>query len=156
MAVVMILIALVATAAGESNGDIVGVVGIVGIGLMYIALILIALPMQMVMRAMQLRAAVTQDFAAAFDVGYIKRFIALTWKEQLLATLFLMFAALALMLAGALVVCVGMYLAMPVIFFAMWHLDHQLYELYLQRGGEPIPVSPKLSNSAPVLPNPPR
>lgn len=152
--VLMILVAMVTAGIGEANSDAAGVVVIISMGAISIASILIAIPMQLVMRTMQLRAAITQDFAAAFQFGFIKRFIALTWKEQILATFFLMFAGLALMLAGAVVVCVGMYLAMPVIFFAMWHLDHQLYELYLQRGGEPIPVSPKLSNATLVLPIP--
>jgi hypothetical protein len=38
---------------------------------------------------------------------------------------------------------------MAVMMFAQWQLFRQLYELYLARGGEPIPIAAKLEASVP-------
>jgi hypothetical protein len=48
------------------------------------------------------------------------------------------------MAAGLLLCCVGILPATALILVAQYHLFYQLYELYLQRGGEPIPLKPLL------------
>jgi hypothetical protein len=69
-----------------------------------------------------------------------------------LAALFLIAVSILLQFVGLLFFCVGAY-AMPVIAaFASMHLDKQLYELYLARGGEPIPLHPSLLDEPPSLP----
>ena len=103
-------------------------------------------------KPLMLRAIITQDFGAAFDLGFVKRFIVLTWKEQVLATLFLMVAGMILVIAGMMALCVGMYFAIGLLAFCTYHLDRQIYDLYLARGGEPVPLSPKLSDVPPALP----
>ena len=47
------------------------------------------------------------------------------------------------------VFCVGIYFAIVLVYFSWTHLHKQLYTLYLSRGGEPVPLSPKL-NDAPA------
>ena len=91
-----------------------------------------------------IRASLTQEFVAAFNFAFIKRFIALTWKETIIAALFLFVASLLLTAVGAIILCVGIYFATVVVYFCWVHLQKQLYRLYLSRGGEPVPVSPKL------------
>jgi len=99
-----------------------------------------------------IRASIMQDFVPAFNFAFVKRFIALTWKEIILATLFVCVVSIALCAAGAIILCVGMYFAVVPGYFAWVHLHKQLYKLYLSRGGEPIPVSPKLRDDlAPAL-----
>jgi hypothetical protein len=49
-----------------------------------------------------------------------------------------------------LVFCVGIYFAIGLLMFSAYHLDRQVYDLYLARGGEPVPVSPKLRDAPPV------
>jgi hypothetical protein len=44
-----------------------------------------------------------------------------------------------LVMVGYMVFCVGAYAAIALIFVAQAHMYYQLYELYLARGGEPIP-----------------
>jgi hypothetical protein len=100
--------------------------------------------LMVVITPMTIRASIMQEFAPAFNFAFVKRFIALTWKETILATLFLMVASLGLFVAGAIVFCIGMYFATVPIYFCWVHLHKQLYALYLSRGGEPIPFSPKL------------
>jgi hypothetical protein len=82
----------------------------------------------------------------------MKRFLALTWKEAGLAALFTLFASIALTCLGALAFCIGMYFAGVISYFSWVHLQKQLYVLYIQRGGEPLLVSPKLFNVPPPLP----
>ena len=104
----------------------------------------VAVVVMVVITPLTLRAAITQEFASAFNFPFIKRFIALTWKETILASLFLVAASFALLGIGALILCIGMYFATVPIYFCWVHLHKQLYALYLDRGGEPIPLSPKL------------
>jgi hypothetical protein len=108
--------------------------------------------LMVVITPMTIRASIMQEFAPAFNFAFVKRFIALTWKETILATLFLMGASLGLCVLGAIVFCIGMYFATVPIYFCWVHLHKQLYALYLSRGGEPIPFSPKLRDDlAPAL-----
>ena len=100
--------------------------------------------MMLLLVPLKIRACLAQDFAKSFDLGFVKRFVALTWKEIVLSSLFVLVASVVLTLLGMLVFCVGMYFAMVLIYFSWTHLNKQLYQLYLSRGGEPVPLSPKL------------
>jgi hypothetical protein len=100
----------------------------------------------------KVRASLTQDFAKSFDLGFAKRFIALTWKEIILSWIFMMLASIVLTFLGLLVFCIGMYFAFVPVYFCWTHLNKQLYTLYLSRGGEPVPQSPKLRDGPPPLP----
>jgi hypothetical protein len=114
-------------------------------GLLMCAMFVVLVPLK-------LRASLMQEFLPALDATFVKQFLALTWKEVFLSTLFLMVVSLLLQFAGMLVFCVGVY-AVPVITsFATMHLEKQLYVLYLARGGEPIPLSPTLLDEPPPLP----
>ncbi len=108
--------------------------------------------MVLLSKPLMLRAVITQDFGAAFDFGFLKRFIVLTWKEQVLATLFLMIVGMGLLILGVIALCVGMYFTIGLLTFTSYHLDRQIYDLYLARGGEPVPLSPKLRDTPPDLP----
>ncbi|MEY2572642.1 MAG: hypothetical protein QOJ87_855 [Verrucomicrobiota bacterium] len=104
--------------------------------------------MMVVLTPLIIRASIMQEFGPAFNFAFLKRFIALTWKETILAALFLFVASLALCALGAIILCIGMYFATVPVYFCWVHLQKQLYRLYLSRGGEPIPLSPKLRDYA--------
>ena len=106
--------------------------------------VVLVVGLMLVITPLTIRASIMQEFGAAFNLAFLKRFIALTWKEIILATLFLIVASLALCALGAIVFCIGLYFATVPIYFCWIHLHKQLYALYLSRGGEPIPFSPKL------------
>lgn len=106
---------------------------------------LVILAMTMVLVPLKLRAAMMQDFGKAFDLRFVKSFLALTWKETALSMLFVMIIGSLFFALGALALCVGIYLASVLTSFTWMHLHKQLYALYLSRGGEPVPLSPKLS-----------
>lgn len=153
MMVVMLLIfaaqSLVA-GHGEQGENFAAVLLVLLIPLLYLVMMI---SMALLLAPLKVRASLTQDFAKSFDLHFVKRFIALTWKEIIVSSLFLAFASFALTMAGMLFFCVGMYFAMVPIYFAWTHLNKQLYQLYLSRGGEPVVPSPKLRESPPPLPS---
>ena len=108
--------------------------------------------MMVVLTPLILRASMMQDFVPAFNFAFVKRFIALTWKEMILASVFQFVVGAAFGVVGALLLCIGMYFATVPIYFCWVHLHKQLYALYLSRGGEPIPFSPKLRGEVSPLP----
>lgn len=110
--------------------------------------------MMLVLVPLKIRASLTQDFAKSFDFGFVKRFLAVTWKEVVLSSLFVLITGPLLVCLGAVVFCVGINFATVLVYFFWTHLHKQLYALYLSRGGEPIPLSPKLVEASLAPPGP--
>lgn len=108
---------------------------------LYLAVIVIVM---IVLTPLTIRASVTQDFGQSFNLAFVKQFIGLTWKETVLSSLFLVAASFLLTGVGVLLLCIGAYFATVPVYFCWVHLQKQLYALYLSRGGEPVPPSPKL------------
>jgi hypothetical protein len=119
----------------EINGGLVVLVSVLAAVILVASIIvfLVAVPLS-------LRAGLTQDFAAAFSWPFLLDFIGKMWLEMILTALFLGVTGPVIVLAGALVLCVGMYPATAWVSFAQPYLYHQLYELYLRRGGMAIPL----------------
>ena len=101
---------------------------------------------------LMVRATITQDFKSAFNLRFVKSFLALTWKELLAAMLFMLGVGLCLMVLAVVTCYIGAIIAAPVVLFSWHHLQKQLYQLYLARGGEAVPLSPKLLDGPPPLP----
>ncbi len=114
--------------------------------------ILLTLAYQFLITPLMVRATITQDFKSAFDFRFAKTFIARTWREMVLAMLFMFGAGLCLMVLAVVTCYIGAIVAAPVALFSWHHLQKQLYQLYLSRGGEPVPGSPKLRDLPPPLP----
>jgi hypothetical protein len=100
----------------------------------------VILVLQVIAMPMTLRAGLSQDFRSAFSMVYVRDFLGKMWKEMLLSLLFLIVTAPFVLLAGLLLLFIGMYPATVILQFARFHFHYQLYELYLQRGGTPIPL----------------
>ncbi|MBI1901977.1 MAG: DUF4013 domain-containing protein [Planctomycetia bacterium] len=92
------------------------------------------------MLPMVLRASLQQDFAAALRWSYVRDFVGRVRKELILAVVFLYATAFVLEIAGLLVFIIGLYPVAVLITYAFYHLMYQLYLVYLERGGEPIPI----------------
>lgn len=121
-----------------------GCAGFVLFVVMMMVYLFAVVTMMIVLTPLTLRASILQEFGASFDFGFVKRFLSLMWKEVILASLFQLVASLLLVFGGSLLLCVGMYFAIVPAYFCWVHLHKQLYQLYLSRGGEPVPISPKL------------
>src|SRR5947209_18740267 len=147
--VVMILTLMMPNNTHGAEGSCFGVFIFAILMILYVAALAI---LMIVMTPLTVRASLTQQFGASFNFAFVKRFIALTWKETIIASLFLMAVSIAFVFAGTLLLCVGAYFATVPIYFCWVHLHKQLYQLYLSRGGEPVPLSPNLQDSlAPVV-----
>ena len=152
MFIAMFMIGGVASGHGhESSGGLVAIM-MLFVGCLVVLLLMIVM---FVLTPLMLRACLTQDFASAFNFAYLKRFISLTKSELLISILFMGGAGVVLMIV-CLVPCLG-YLcilaAIPPLYFAWTHLSKQIYKLYLSRGGEAVPLSPKLSDVPPAMPS---
>ncbi len=115
--------------------------------LMTLALTVILFAMMLVLVPLKIRASLVQDFAKSFDFSFVQQFLALTWKEIVLSSLFVMITSALFFCIGMIVFCVGIYFAAVLNCFSWTHLQKQLYTLYLARGGESVPLSPKLSHA---------
>jgi hypothetical protein len=114
--------------------------------LFLIVLVALSLLVSLIAQPLILRAGLTQDFSQAFSMPFAKDFIKRTWRETILVLLFLLASNLLVGLAGTLLCIVGVYPLSAIYCLASNHLAYQLYELYLQRGGTPIPLK---ADSAP-------
>ena len=141
----MISSLLTAGSHGHENGCIGALMAVVMI-FFYVVMIV---AIMFVVTPLMLRASITQDFGQSFNFTFVKRFVTLVWKEILLSSLFAFVAGMILVCIGALALCVGMYFALVPVYFCWIHLHKQLYRLYLSRGGEPVPFSPKLRDLVP-------
>jgi hypothetical protein len=129
-----------AMAGAKVNGGIVAVVVVLAITFSVLLYLCIFLAMLAVTTPMSLRAGLSGNIGEAFKFDFIKDFIGRMWKDMLLAYLWLMLAGGVLGLAGALLCCIGAYPAWAWNTLAGAHVQWQLYELYLDRGGMQIPL----------------
>lgn len=106
---------------------------------------------QFVVTPLMIAATITQDFKSAFRIKFVIDFLSLVWKEQIVSLFFLFGLSLCLMIITIITCYIGMFFAAPILIFSWHHLQKQIYQIYLDRGGEPIPLSPKLQDVPPRL-----
>lgn len=133
--------------SGGHESGAAGCFGALAVILMMLVWAVMLLGLLLVLAPLKIRASLTQDFAKSFDFGFVKRFVALTWKEMVISSLFALVTGILFVCLGMIVFCVGVYFATVLSYFSWTHLHKQLYALYLSRGGEPVPLSPKLSDA---------
>jgi len=139
---------MAAVQANEEVGTIIAAVVIPAVIIGFLSLII---GITLVVRPLMLRAGLSQDFAQTVKFPWLRDFLKRMWLETLLINLFTMLVTLVLMPFGLVLCCVGMAFVSAFIAIAGAHLDWQLYELYLARGGEPIPLKPLPGDVPPVV-----
>lgn len=130
-----------------SNHDHAGPLAVLATILMSVVAVVLSFGFYLVLMPLVLRAGLTQDFVKAFDFDFLQDFVRRMWIEMLLVALFLWASAIVLMIAGMLICCLGIYPAMTLMMLANAHLLYQLYEVYLVRGGQPIPLKTPTSGT---------
>lgn len=116
--------------------------------------ILAAAPAQIAM----LRTEVTDDMNAGFKVKDVLRMTRLVLKELIIGNLIIAAVSIPLVFVGMLACYVGIFPVAVVLQVVYAHFSAQLYELYLERGGEPLNVAadPEAQAlAAPPAPPPP-
>jgi hypothetical protein len=130
----------VSIAALQSRSNVAGLIVAIAVPAVLTAFVLFLLALSIVMTPLYLRAGLTYDFAQTFNFRWVGDFVRRMWLEVLLVNLFQWLATAVLMPLGCLLFCYGTLLATALLSIASGHLNWQLYELYLTRGGEPIPL----------------
>jgi hypothetical protein len=87
-----------------------------------------------------LRAGVSRSLDLGGSFGFARDFFGRVGLQALLVYLFLMVTGSAVLFLGIILCCVGMLPAFAILTLAQMQLASQLYQVYLARGGEPIPV----------------
>lgn len=144
------IVPLVLLLSDRSHGNNAALLMVV-IGLFFIIYLIVLALFGLVNTPLILRAIITQDFKSAFDLRFAKAFISMMWKEILAVMVFMLGVSLCMMVITVITCYIGMFFAMPVFMFSWHHLQKQLYQLYLARGGEAVPLSPKLHDLPPPL-----
>lgn len=148
MVPVFILLAAVDSRHGQQgNGAMMLIIPFVV--LLQIVLVLVY---QFIATPLNLRATLTQGFKESFDFAFILDFISRMWKDMVVTSLFMFGLGICLMIITVITCYIGMFFAAPVLMFAWHHLQKQLYQEYLARGGREIPLSPTLRDGPPPLP----
>ncbi|MBI1901976.1 MAG: DUF4013 domain-containing protein [Planctomycetia bacterium] len=111
------------------------------------------LVVQVFLGPMVLRVSLQQEFGSAFQRSFVKKFVRTVRGELLLALLFWFGTTLLLGMAGGMVAIVGAFVAGALSTFAYYHLMMQLYLVYLERGGEPIPIQAPPEIFGPPVPS---
>lgn len=121
-------------------------------GSMAVVYVGVMLAFSLILVPLTLRATLTQAFGPAFNVGFVREFVGLMWKELLLCGCFMFAMSLAMMVLTVITCYIGLFPSIPVMAFMWQHLLKQLYQIYRQRGGTPVPLSSKLNDLPPALP----
>ncbi|MCS6975700.1 MAG: DUF4013 domain-containing protein [Gemmatales bacterium] len=125
----------------------------IGVTITVVVVVLALVILMIILRyPVVVRCGLQQDFKVGFSPGYLLSFLRLVGGEVLLSLVFILFTGLAVMAVGLMLCCVGIIPAAVLILIAQYHLFFQLYELYLQRGGEPVPLKPMPSQASPLMP----
>ena len=138
--------------ADETVGTIVAAIVIPS---MIIFLLVLTVAMMLLLTPVLMRAGLSQDFVQAFKFNWIKDFIQRMWLETILVNLFVIFTSLLLVPLGCVFFCYPGLMIATALSIAGANLNWQLYELYLARGGEPIPLKPLPADVPPVVQSPP-
>lgn len=135
---------------GIDQGGSAITVGLLIAGMMILQFGLMLL-YQFVVAPLMISATITQDFTSAFRIKFVIDFLKLVWKEQIASLVFMFGLGLCLMIITIITCSLGIFFAAPISIFSWHHLQKQIYQIYLSRGGEPIPHSSKLQDVPPQL-----
>ncbi|MCE9623856.1 MAG: DUF4013 domain-containing protein, partial [Deltaproteobacteria bacterium] len=150
-------ITMFAGAIQHQGGD-PGMLVIAGFGIAFLFAFAFIMVFNVVVMAALIRAELTEDIGKSLDLGKIWAYARATWKDLLVAYLVFIPLSILVMFGGMMVFFIGIYFAIVVINISYLHLRWQVYERYLSRGGEAIPIQTKSgplpSEQRPTLPTP--
>jgi hypothetical protein len=108
--------------------------------LIFVVVLALSLVVNVLLTPLVLRAGLSQELGFGQAFAFMQDFLKRMGREVILAQLFLIGTAI-IIFPIALVLCYfPVFPAMVIIQMAHFHLLYQLYGLYLQRGGTPIPL----------------
>ncbi len=96
--------------------------------------------MAIVTSAVYTRADLVEEFGAAMQPRKLMKYMGATWLGVLGTSIVFGLLSLVMVLVGVLACYVGAFIASAIVQLGQLHLRWQIYERYVARGGEPIPV----------------
>ncbi len=133
MAVPLVGLVLLAAALGGDGGPPALAIGVLPLALcLVVALGIVSVPFL-------IRAMLCQDFSQSFDVAWVRQFVTIMFWDMLLGGIAFGFISAGVLMIGALMLCVGYLPAIGIVNGAGMNLCAQWYEVFLDRGGEPVP-----------------
>ena len=138
---VVIGLLVAASVEGTMNDDSVAILVFSGVGVLFISTMFFSFLMNIIIIPATIAAALTQGFKYSFSLTFIKGFVKRTWKEFLLVICFYVLIYLIIfpimIIPGAVLL---MYVILGPLMLMQWHIKWQLYKVYLEKGGEELPV----------------
>jgi len=89
-----------------------------------------------------LRAGLANDFGQGFNFRWALDFGKRTWGQMIFAILAAMLIVIVAEVVGVLACFIGLLVTIPIAQMMITDFGAQLYDIYLTRGGEPVPVRP--------------
>lgn len=89
-----------------------------------------------------LRTAITGKLGDGFAVGVVLAMCRTLFGEAVLAAIVLAFAGIVLTALGVLLLFIGVFPATALVMVLQAHVGAQLYERWLDQGGDPLPIEP--------------
>ncbi|HEX5036219.1 MAG TPA: DUF4013 domain-containing protein [bacterium] len=135
--------AVFAGAFAQQGGEPNPLLPLIGVGASFLTYLAFMIVFGMLVTSVLIRAELTEDIGQALEFRKIWAYVRSTWKDVLISQLVFIPFAFAAALGGMLMLFFGIYAAIIVIMVASLHIRWQIYERYLSRGGEPIPIQTK-------------
>ncbi|RCS50586.1 DUF4013 domain-containing protein [Bremerella cremea] len=133
---IFFVLAFIMGALQHSGSDVLGALGTI---LFFVFCFVLGIIASLAAIPLMLRAGLQCSFTAAFDFAWIKDFISKMWVEQIVGAILLSIISWFVMLVGLVALCIGMIPAAGIVMIAQWNFFTQLYQVYIGRGGQPIP-----------------
>jgi hypothetical protein len=134
-----VFVSAILAAAGQEAGTLVAMVTVALMLVCFVLFLTLIFGAMALVTPLWLQAGLNPDFAGAFDFAFLRDFLGRVGREVVIAHLVLVGIHLGLLLAGLLACFVGVFPAIGLMMLVQANLYGQLYALYLERGGRPIP-----------------
>jgi hypothetical protein len=134
----------------QADPQVGAIVMAIGIPMLLLFVMICALALWMICTPLFLRVGLTQDLAQSVNLRWIQDFIRKMWREMLLSALFLLMSFCILLPIGFLGCLFGIYAVMIVYTLVSAHQQFQLYQIFIDRGGEPLPLQPLPADMPPL------
>jgi Protein of unknown function (DUF4013) len=116
-----------------------GVSGIL-IGMGYIGIFLSSIILSLLVSPIVLRVGISNRFEEIMNFKWAMSMFKMMWPQMLIGSIVIGLFSVAIMLLGMAVCCVGMIPAQGYVLCMTFHLQRQWYEIFVTKGGEPIPL----------------
>lgn len=128
-------------AAGGDGGAAGGLAMLCAFGVGYPLLLLFAILVGLPAQMAAIRAELTDDLNAALQFAGVLEMTKLVFRELVIGSLVLVFVQWVFMVGSMFLCGLPLLPAMVAMIVARAHFAAQLYELYLQRGGQPLELA---------------